>query len=159
MRVERIARLRVVPGTGDDTDLPAADDRLVEPPRPDDAPARPDAGDDVGLWHVAVTYAGPAVAADDLAGALRRLADERPFLGSARYAADRVELSYWDEAAELQDAAALALRLFIDHRRSTGLPDWRVVALEVMDRDTLRAGGRRDDPSPAFGLDDVRPMV
>ena len=54
--------------------------------------------------------------------ALERLAHERPFLLSARYAADRAELRYWEEARDLEDAAALALRLWGEHRLTADLP-------------------------------------
>lgn len=102
------------------------------------APTLPVGAGDHGLWHVTVTFAGAAVDPDLLAEQLTRLAEQRPVLGSARYAPQRVELRYWEEAADLQDAAALALRLFTDHRGSTGLPDWQVVALEVLDHASLR---------------------
>jgi hypothetical protein len=91
------------------------------------------------LWHVTVTLTGDPVPADELRTALNRLIQERPFMLSIRYATDRVELRFWDEAEDVDDAAALALRLWGDHRASAGLPSWRVVGLEVLDRDTLHA--------------------
>ena len=55
--------------------------------------------------------------AAEVRAALERLTHEQPFLLSARYAADRAELRYWEEARDLEDAAALALRLWGEHRR------------------------------------------
>ena len=78
------------------------------------------------MWHVTLTVVGDAVAAGEIRGALERLTHERPFLLSARYAPDRAELRYWEEARDLEDAAALALRLWGEHRLSAELPPWRV---------------------------------
>jgi hypothetical protein len=93
------------------------------------------------LWHVTLTLTGDPVPSDELRAALNRLVEERPFMLSVRYACDRVELRFWDEAENVDDAAAIALRLWGDHRASAGLPSWRVVGLEVLDRDTLHTRG------------------
>jgi hypothetical protein len=90
------------------------------------------------MWHVTLTVVGETVPVDDVRDALERLTHERPFLLSARYAADRAELSYWEEARDLEDAAALALRLWGEHRRTADLPPWRVTGLEVVDRATFQ---------------------
>ena len=90
------------------------------------------------MWHVALTVGGPPVDVRELRAALERLAEERPFLLSARYAPDRVEVRYWEEAACLDDAAALALRLWGEHRGTAGLPRWAVLGLEVVDRDIFQ---------------------
>jgi hypothetical protein len=90
------------------------------------------------LWHVTLIVGGAAVASDEVRAGLERLAHERPFLLSARYGCDRVELRYWEEAECLEDAAALALRLWGEHRGSAGLPAWSVSGLEVLDRDTFQ---------------------
>jgi hypothetical protein len=97
---------------------------------------------DTQMWHVTLTVGGPAVDPAAVRTGLERLAQERPFLLTARYAADRGEVRYWEEAREIDDAAALALRLWGEHRVSAGLPPWRVIGLEVVDRSTwqLRAG-------------------
>lgn len=113
------------------------------------------AGEDLSLWHVSVTFAGPPVDLADLDQALRRLVDAQPFLASVRYAADRAEVSYWDEAEDVDDAAALGLRLWAEHRRQADLPDWRAVGIEVVDRDTLHARGQRLPPPTSLG--EVRP--
>lgn len=100
------------------------------------------------LWHVTVTVSGPSVPMPQLRVALDRLTQERPFMVSVRYAADRVELRYWDEGESLDDVAALALRVWGDHRRSAGLPDWSTVGVEVIDRDSMHRRG--DDRPPSL---------
>ena len=90
------------------------------------------------MWHVTLTMAGDQRAPDEVRASLERLADERPFLLTARYSADRAELRYWEQAGELEDAAALALRLWGEHRISADLPPWRVTGLEVVDRVTYQ---------------------
>jgi hypothetical protein len=95
------------------------------------------------LWHVTLTFGGHPVEPAALRDALEKLAHAHPFL-SARYTADRVEVRYWEEAGRVEDALALALRLWDEHRPSTGLPDWPLAGLEVIDRVTFtrRAGER-----------------
>jgi hypothetical protein len=95
----------------------------------------------VALWHITLTLGGDDIEAADVLEALRRLADEQPFLLSGRYAGDRAELRYWEEATDCQDAAALALRLWGEHRASAGLPPWQVIGLEVVNEDVHRARG------------------
>jgi hypothetical protein len=109
------------------------------------------------MWHVALTVGGPGVDLGELRAALERLSEERPFLLSARYAQERVEVRYWEEAACLADAAALALRLWGEHRGTAGLPQWAVVGLEIVDRETFQlraAGGNVGAPAlvPAGGI-------
>ena len=101
------------------------------------------------MWHVTLTVVGSAVAPAEVRAALERLTHEQPFLLSARYAADRAELRYWEEARNLEDAAALALRLWGEHRRSADLPPWRVTGLEVVDRATYQRRAT-DGPAPAL---------
>ena len=117
-------------------------------------------GRDLALWHVTVTFAGEVADPAVLRAGLEQLTHERPFLVSARFAADRVEIRYWDEAEDVDDAAALALRLWAEHRTSAGLPDWRAVGLEVLDRATLHdRGERRDSLIPStLVLGEVRPL-
>jgi hypothetical protein len=110
------------------------------------------------MWHVTLTVVGPPVDLGEVRDALERLSHERPFLLSARYAADRAEIRYWEEARELEDAAALALRLWGEHRASAALPPWRVTGLEVVDRTTYQ---RRavDTATPALtSAGGVRPF-
>ncbi|MGP4111678.1 hypothetical protein ACTWP5_12265 [Streptomyces sp. 4N509B] len=90
------------------------------------------------LWHVTLSAAGPAAPLGDVRRALERLAHDHPFLLTGRYAEDHAEIRYWEEARDLRDAAALALRLWGEHRRTAQLPPWEIVGLEVICRDTFR---------------------
>ncbi|HEU4676448.1 MAG TPA: hypothetical protein VFS29_10690 [Motilibacteraceae bacterium] len=110
------------------------------------------------LWHVTITVAGDALALDDVAEGLRRLSHERPFLLSARYGADRAEVRYWEEASCLDDAAALGLRLWGEHRTSAGLPDWRVVGLEVVERETFHWRAATAPVPVLVPAGDIRPF-
>ena len=67
------------------------------------------------FWHVTLTVAGEPVADAEIRVGLERLSHEHPFLLSGR----------WD-----------------DHRASAMLPDWHVVGIEVVDRDTFHTRGR-----------------
>jgi hypothetical protein len=93
------------------------------------------------MWHVTLTVAGTPVDPADIRSGLERLSHEHPFLLNGRYAGDRAEVAYWEEAADLADAAALALRLWQTHRTTAGLPDWDVVGLEVVDQTTFHHRG------------------
>ncbi len=97
-------------------------------------------------WLVTLTLSGEAWAEDAVRAALHRLLDEHPFLQSCTYARDKVEVRYWDQAETLQDAAAMALRLWGEHKRTAGLPPWSVVGLEVVDRTTMH---RRETEQPS----------
>lgn len=101
------------------------------------------------MWHVTLTLVGDAVDPSEIRGALERLTHEQPFLLSARYAPDRAELRYWEEARDLEDAAALALRLWGEHRATAELPAWHVAGLEVVDRATFQRRAM-DSPAPAL---------
>lgn len=90
------------------------------------------------LWHVTLTVAGGEHDATVVCAGLERLGDQQPFLHSLRYRANRAELQYWEESDGMLDAASLALRLWNEHRASCGLPDWEVVGLEVLERDTFQ---------------------
>lgn len=117
---------------------------------------QPDSGEPA-LWHVTLTVAGDPIDSTTLRDALERLAAERPFMVSMRYGLDRAELRYWDEAEDIDDTAALALRLWGDHRASAHLPDWKVVGLEVLDRATMLARGEERSSSPLVAAG-VRPL-
>ena len=95
------------------------------------------------MWHVTLTVGGEATDEAEVRSALERLALEQPFLSQGRYSGERVELDYWEEADGCEDAAALALRLWGEHRRSAGLPPWRVLGLEVVAREVLVRRGAR----------------
>lgn len=127
--------------------------RVVTSPDSEPVPA----AQEIPLWHVRVTLAGSRVDTEVLRAALEGMCSNGPFLGSARYADDRVELTYWDEAEDVDDAAALALRVWNDHRRTFGLPAWTVVGLEVLGRDVQRLRGRDALPG-SLPVGDVRPL-
>lgn len=97
------------------------------------------------MWHVTLTFAGSPVDPLEVRAALERLAHDHPFLLAGRYASDRLEVRYWEEARDAYDAAALALRLWGEHRVTAGLPPWQVVGLEIVDRETYQ---RRADQPP-----------
>lgn len=88
------------------------------------------------MWHVTVTAAGERTAPEKVRAGLERLADQHPFLLTARYSAERVEIRYWEQALDVQDAAAIALRLWGEHRKTADLPPWEIVGIEVVDRET-----------------------
>jgi hypothetical protein len=106
------------------------------------------------LWHVTVTVAGPAVDREEVRVGLERLGLDHPFLMSGRYSAERAEVRYWEEAPDVHDALAMALRLWGEHRITAGLPKWSIVGLEVLDRETYRTR----DNSSALVSPGVRPF-
>ena len=110
----------------------------------------PTVPDDRSLWFVTITLAGASVPARDIREALERLSHEHPFLLSGRYAADRAEIRYWEEAPDATYAADLALRLWDEHRDSAALPDWSVVGVEIVDRETFHRRGRVSGHGPGL---------
>ena len=90
------------------------------------------------LWHVIVTVGGEPHDPCTTHAALLRLRQQWPFVHSLRYAEDRAEVRYWEESADILDAASLALRLWNEHRDSAELPDWKIIGLEVVTEDTHR---------------------
>jgi hypothetical protein len=105
---------------------------------------------------VTVTVEGDEVEPRIVSNALLRLKHQRPFLHCLRYAADRAEIQYWEEATCLLDASSLALRVWDEHRITEGLPHWEVVGLEVLERHIFRHRGH--DTSGVTNLHDVRPL-
>jgi hypothetical protein len=111
------------------------------------------------MWHVTVTVAGEHEEPEEVRAAVERLAAERPFLLTGRYAADRAEIQYWEEARDIDDAAALALRLWGEHRITARLPAWHVVGLEVVDRETFhRRGGGPPGTGPLVSAGRFEPF-
>lgn len=94
------------------------------------------------MWHVTLTVAGEPVQVADIRDGLERLSHAHPFLLAGRYAQDRAELRYWEEAPAIDLAVALAHQLWDEHRSSAVLPDWEVVGLEVVDQETFHRRGR-----------------
>ena len=67
---------------------------------------------------------------------------------AVRYSADRAELRYWDEAEDVDDAAALALRIWGDHRASCDLPPGGSSASRSIDRETVHVRGVERPQTP-----------
>jgi hypothetical protein len=97
---------------------------------------QPEARSSSRLWHVTLSVSGPEAPLPDVRRALEQLAHDHPFLLTSRYAEDHAEIRYWEEARDLHDAAAIALRLWGEHRSTAKLPPWETVGLEVIDRET-----------------------
>jgi hypothetical protein len=110
------------------------------------------------LWYVTVTVSGERMPPDEVRAALERLSVEQPFLVSAGYASTRAEIRYWDESVDVEGAVALAMRLWRDHERSAQLPPWRVVGLEVVDRDTARRRWETQAMQPVSTLGEIRAL-
>ncbi len=110
--------------------------------------------DPLRFWHVTLTLGGDAHEPTLVKAALIRLGDQHAFLHSLRYAAQQAEIQYWEEAEEMLDAAAMALRVWHEHRTSAGLPRWQVLGLEILERGTFSA---RSDPRVPLGLGLNRP--
>ncbi|MER7492360.1 MULTISPECIES: hypothetical protein [Streptomyces] len=107
------------------------------------------------LWHVTLSVSGEAAPLPELRRALEQLAHDHPFLLTSRYASDHAEIRYWEEARDLHDAAAVALRLWGEHRQTAGLPPWEIVGLEVIDRATYHqrlAEGYGPPPASPVGV-------
>ncbi|TGB09219.1 hypothetical protein E4099_14090 [Streptomyces palmae] len=88
------------------------------------------------LWHVTLSLSGARAPLTEVRRALSKLARDHPFLLIGRCAADHAEIRYWEEARDLHDAAAVALRLWGEHRSTAQLPPWEIVGLEVIGRET-----------------------
>ncbi|MFJ4684865.1 hypothetical protein ACIQNG_30865 [Streptomyces sp. NPDC091377] len=107
------------------------------------------------LWHVTLSVSGEAAPLKEVRRALQQLAHDHPFLLTSRYAGDHAEIRYWEEARDLHDAAAVALRLWGEHRQTAGLPPWEIVGLEVIDRETYHqrlAEGYGPPPASPVGV-------
>ncbi|GAA3753659.1 hypothetical protein [Streptomyces tremellae] len=107
------------------------------------------------LWHVTLSVSGGEAPLADVRRALEQLAHDHPFLLTSRYAVDHAEIRYWEEARDLHDAAAVALRLWGEHRSSAKLPPWEIVGLEVIDRETYHqrvAEGYGPPPAARVGV-------
>jgi hypothetical protein len=102
------------------------------------------------MWHVTLTVAGAQVADSEIKAALERLSHEHPFLLSGRYTSDRAEVRYWEEAADVSSALRMAVLLWDEHIVSAQLPAWRVVGVEVVDRETFHRRGRHVHEQPGL---------
>ncbi|MEV7276183.1 hypothetical protein [Streptomyces sp. NPDC093111] len=107
------------------------------------------------LWHITLCVSGAEAPLKEVRRALEQLAHDHPFLLTSRYANDHAEIRYWEEARDLHDAAAVALRLWGEHRQSAKLPPWEIVGLEVIDRETYHqriAEGYGPPPAAPVGV-------
>ncbi|MCH0541969.1 hypothetical protein I3F58_20845 [Streptomyces sp. MUM 203J] len=107
------------------------------------------------LWHITLSVSGREAPLNEVRRALEQLAHDHPFLLTSRYAADHAEIRYWEEARDLHDAAAVALRLWGEHRHTAKLPPWEIVGLEVIDRETYHqrvAEGYGPPPASPVGV-------
>ncbi|MFJ3788203.1 hypothetical protein [Kitasatospora sp. NPDC090091] len=113
----------------------------------------PAAPEQARLWHVVLSVSGPVTPLSELRAGLERLAHDHSFFLTARYAADHAEIRYWEQARDLHDAAAIALRLWGEHKATAKLPPWEIVGLEVVDRATYhkRVAEGFGDPPPQLG--------
>jgi hypothetical protein len=109
------------------------------------------------MWHVTLTVGGVTTDVGEVCSALGGEPAEQPFLLAARYSTDQVQLDYWEEAHGCEDAAALALRLWGEHRASAGLPLWQVLGLEVVEREAFERRERGGVSTAAFVPDGVLP--
>lgn len=113
------------------------------------------------LWHVTLTMAGESIDPADVRSALRRLAAQHGFLHSLKYADACAEITYWEEAASMLDAAAMAMRLWNEHRVSADLPPWKVAGLEILEQSVHAARStdlRVDSGGPRLGSRSTRPV-
>ncbi|WP_137989337.1 hypothetical protein [Streptomyces vilmorinianum] len=107
------------------------------------------------LWHITLSVSGAETPLKEVRRGLEQLAHDHPFLLTSRYANDHAEIRYWEEARDLHDAAAVALRLWGEHRQSAKLPPWEIVGLEVIDRETYHqriAEGYGPPPAAPVGV-------
>ena len=88
------------------------------------------------MWHITVLVMGSPKPMDQIREALERLNLEHPFLLEARYAPDRAEIRYWEEAPDMAMAAQIGSNMWSDHARPARLPSWEVIDLRVRERDT-----------------------
>ncbi|GGU16917.1 hypothetical protein [Streptomyces violascens] len=127
-------------GTGADVE------RREVPEQPRDTPR---------LWHITLSVSGAEAPLKEVRRGLEQLAHDHPFLLTSRYANDHAEIRYWEEARDLHDAAAVALRLWGEHRSTARLPPWEIVGLEVIDRGTYHqrlAEGYGPPPAAPVGV-------
>ncbi|MFJ6697727.1 hypothetical protein ACIQM4_16890 [Streptomyces sp. NPDC091272] len=107
------------------------------------------------LWYITLSVSGTDTPLTEVRRGLEQLAHDHPFLLTSRYAGDHAEIRYWEEARDLHDAAAVALRLWGEHRSTAKLPPWEIVGLEVIDRDTYHqrvAEGYGPPPAAPVGV-------
>ncbi|MFE7119395.1 hypothetical protein ACFU99_28675 [Streptomyces sp. NPDC057654] len=137
-------------GTGEEAQAPGGGGATETRPEP-----QPRGADESRLWHVTLSVSGAEAPLKEVRRALEQLAHDHPFLLTSRYANDHAEIRYWEEARDLHDAAAVALRLWGEHRSTARLPPWEIVGLEVIDRETYHqriAEGYGPPPASPVGV-------
>ncbi|MCX3064338.1 hypothetical protein [Streptomyces beihaiensis] len=141
---------------GDTYEEAAAGEKTAAAARADDAAGSGKERDEgPRLWHITLSVSGTATPLAEVRRGLEQLAHDHPFLLTSRYAEDHAEIRYWEEARDLHDAAAVALRLWGEHRRTSRLPPWEIVGLEVIDRQTYHhriAEGQGPRPATPVGV-------
>ncbi|MFC5720201.1 hypothetical protein ACFP1Z_08495 [Streptomyces gamaensis] len=140
---------------GDATDGPDAAGERDGAAGPRPAGTAAPAGARSRLWHITLSVSGREAPLAEVRRALEQLAHDHPFLLTSRYAGDHAEIRYWEEARDLHDAAAVALRLWGEHRSSAKLPPWEIVGLEVIDRETYHqrlSAGHGPLPATPVGI-------
>jgi hypothetical protein len=110
------------------------------------------------LWHITLSVSGREAPLKEVRRGLEQLAHDHPFLLTSRYANDHAEIRYWEEARDLHDAAAVALRLWGEHRSTANLPPWEIVGLEVIDRQTYHQRVAEGYGPPAAARVGVHPF-
>ncbi|MET9421301.1 MULTISPECIES: hypothetical protein [unclassified Streptomyces] len=127
-----------------------------------EAGTRPGAADEERvlsrLWHITLSVSGREAPLKEVRRGLEQLAHDHPFLLTSRYANDHAEIRYWEEARDLHDAAAVALRLWGEHRSTANLPPWEIVGLEVIDRQTYHQRVAEGYGPPAAARVGVHPF-
>jgi hypothetical protein len=129
-------------------------DRAAQEVPPEHGPGAPE-HEASRLWHITLSVSGAEAPLSEVRRALEQLAHDHPFLLTSRYANDHAEIRYWEEARDLHDAAAIALRLWGEHRATAQLPPWEIVGLEVIDRETYHqrvAEGYGPPPASPVGV-------
>ncbi|WP_327175794.1 hypothetical protein OG599_10990 [Streptomyces sp. NBC_01335] len=144
-------------GTGFDRSPPAdrTSDRAEDRTTGHDPVAAKGEATQSRLWHITLCVSGTETPLGEVRRGLEQLAHDHPFLLTSRYANDHAEIRYWEEARDLHDAAAVALRLWGEHRSTAQLPPWEIVGLEVIDRETYHqrvAEGYGPPPAAPVGV-------
>ena len=125
----------------------------VEPLRlhPDDGRRRRASRHAVHVAHHAHGGRAGRCRSRSIKGALERLSDEHPFLLSGRYAADRAEVRYWEEATDVATALRMAVLLWDEHIASRPAADVaRRRASRCVDRETFHRRGRYIHEQPGL---------
>lgn len=104
--------------------------------------------DSAHLWHVTLTVAGAPVSEIEIRAALERLGHEHPFLLSGRFAVDRAEVRYWEQAVDVDQALTMSVRLWDEHLESAHLPSWQAVESRSLAKTPSTDGGDSIMSSP-----------